>query len=125
MPFNSLAFVFVFGPFFFLTFYATPARFRNHVCLALSLVFYAWAEPLFIFIAIASSTLDYVLVGLFARMAQGRMKKVLAATAVAQGLLILLYVKYAAFLYGVVAQLIGLDPTVPNSLSPLLPLAVS
>ena len=125
MPFNSLAFVFVFGPLFFLTFYATPARFRNYVCLALSLVFYAWAEPLFIFIAMASGILDYLLVGLFTRTPEGQMKKALAATAVAQGLLILLYVKYAAFLYGIVAQAIGLDPTVPNGLSPLLPLAVS
>jgi len=125
MPFNSLTFVFVFGPLFFLAFYFAPIRFRNPVCLCLSFVFYAWAEPLFIFVAIGSSVLDYYLVQALAPMPAGRMKRGLAVLAVAQGLLILLYFKYAAFLYVAVAALIGADLKPPDFLSPLLPLAIS
>lgn len=125
MPFNSLIFVFFFGPLFFLIFYAAPIRFRNLVCLLLSLIFYAWAEPIFIFVAITSSVLDYWLVGLFAPMSSGRTRQILTVLAVAQGILILLYFKYAAFLYGALAGVIGAQLTPPGLLSPLLPLAIS
>jgi alginate O-acetyltransferase complex protein AlgI len=125
MAFNSLIFVFLFGPLFFVIFYASPIRRRNLVCLLQSLIFYAWAEPIFIFIAVTSSVLDYWLVGLLAPMPPGRTKHVLTLLAVAQGVLILLYFKYAAFLYGAVAGLIGIQMAPPSFLSPALPLAVS
>jgi hypothetical protein len=46
MPFNSLAFVFVFGPSFFFIFYGTPGRFRNYVCLTLSLKAFGYAPAM-------------------------------------------------------------------------------
>ena len=125
MPFNSPLFLFAFGPAFFVIFYATPSRYRNVAALLLSVVFYAWAEPLFIFVVLASSLADYWLVGFFVRLQGGRLKRALATLAVAQGVSILLYFKYAAFLYRSLAQLTGFDPTPPGLLSPLLPLAVS
>src|SRR5262245_21021537 len=125
MPFNSLTFLFGFGPLFFFVFYIASTRFRNYICLGFSLVFYAWAEPLFIFVVIASGILDYWTVYLFFPMRSGAIRKGLATFGVVQGLLILLYFKYSAFLYGAIAEGLGLSTTVPHSLSPLLPLAIS
>jgi alginate O-acetyltransferase complex protein AlgI len=125
MAFNSLTFVFILGPLFFAFFYSVPARWRNPVCLGFSLFFYAWAEPIFIFVAIVSSLLDFWIVALFAPMPAGRLRQLLAGIGVAQGLAILLYFKYAAFLYGALAEVTGMSPAVPEVLSPLLPLAIS
>src|SRR5882724_10557865 len=125
MAFNSLIFLYFFAPLFFLIFYLSPANYRNHVCLALSILFYAWAEPLFIFVAIASSAIDYAVVRRMTPVASDRKKQALAALGIAQGLAILLYFKYSAFLYGVVAGAFGVDLAPPPYLSPLLPLAVS
>jgi alginate O-acetyltransferase complex protein AlgI len=125
MAFNSLFFIFLFAPLFFLVYFAAPTSSRNAVCLGFSLIFYAWAEPLFIFVVAASSALDHVLVLAMARSRSDRMKSLLAALAIGQGLSLLLYFKYAAFLYGAVASIVGINPAPPGYLSPLLPLAIS
>jgi alginate O-acetyltransferase complex protein AlgI len=125
MPFNPLTFVFLLGPLFFIAYYSMPGRWRNPVCLGFSLLFYASAEPIFVFVALVSSALDFWLVALFVPLPSGRRRRLLAGIGVAQGLLILLYFKYAAFLYGALAGLLGLRPPLPNWLSPFLPLAIS
>lgn len=125
MAFNSLLFIFLFAPIFFLIYFVVPTSARNAVCLVLSLIFYAWAEPLFIFVVLASSALDHWLVLAMARSRGARTRSLLVALAVGQGLSLLLYFKYAAFLYGIVASVTGIDAAPPAYLSPLLPLAIS
>jgi len=125
MPFNSLSFIFLFGPLFFIVYYVGRSSWRNSICLLFSFIFYAWAEPLFIFVALGSSVLDHLLVRCLAALPDGPARRLITAVAVAQGLLILLYFKYAAFLYGVVTQLLGLDLKPSTLFSPVLPLAIS
>ncbi|MCC3372895.1 MBOAT family protein [Cohnella sp. REN36] len=60
MVFSSLLFLFLFLPVTILIYYISPNRLRNAILLVASLVFYAWGEPVYIFIMIFSTVFDYV-----------------------------------------------------------------
>ncbi|MFJ5563189.1 MBOAT family O-acyltransferase [Lysinibacillus xylanilyticus] len=60
MVFSSLIFVFVFLPLAILLYYISPKILRNFVLFVVSLIFYAWGEPVYIVIMIFSTLFDYV-----------------------------------------------------------------
>ena len=60
MVFSSLIFLFLFLPVTILIYYVSPMNFRNAVLLVVSLIFYAWGEPIYIFIMIFSTVFDYI-----------------------------------------------------------------
>ena len=59
MLFSSIVFLFTFLPIVLVLYYVLPARFRNLVLLLSSLVFYAWGEPIYIFLMILSILFNY------------------------------------------------------------------
>ena len=60
MIFSSLPFLFFFLPLFFLIYFIFPQRnARNFILLVTSLIFYAWGEPVYIFLMIFSIMCDY------------------------------------------------------------------
>ena len=59
MVFSSLTFIFVFLPLFLACYYGAPRRLKNPVALMGSYFFYAWGEPRFVLILLASSVIDY------------------------------------------------------------------
>ncbi len=59
MVFSSLLFIFRFLPVFLAVYRLTPARFRNQVLFAGSLVFYAWGEPVYLMLMLFSAFFDY------------------------------------------------------------------
>lgn len=60
MVFSSLVFLFVFLPLFLLVYYILPNRnYRNLILLAASVFFYAWGEPLYVFLMIAFVMVNY------------------------------------------------------------------
>ena len=59
MLFSSVVFLFTFLPIVLILYYALPAKFRNPVLLLASLVFYAWGEPVYIFLMILSILFNY------------------------------------------------------------------
>ncbi|MGE8033936.1 transcriptional regulator [Lysinibacillus sp. KCTC 33748] len=60
MVFSSLIFLFVFLPLTILLYYISPKFLRNFVLFIVSLIFYAWGEPVYIVIMIFSTLFDYV-----------------------------------------------------------------
>ncbi|WP_461614559.1 MBOAT family O-acyltransferase [Clostridium sp. Marseille-QA1073] len=60
MVFSSLIFIFLFLPLTIFIYYISPRALRNLILLLVSLVFYAWGEPLYILIMIFSTVFDYV-----------------------------------------------------------------
>lgn len=60
MLFSSVTFLFVFLPITLLFYYVMPRKFKNAVLLVCSLVFYAWGEPVYIFLMIFSILFNYV-----------------------------------------------------------------
>lgn len=59
MVFSSLLFLFIFLPVFLILYYLTPGKLRNLVLFIFSLLFYAWGEPIYVWIMIFSIVLDY------------------------------------------------------------------
>ena len=60
MVFSSLVFLFRFLAPVILLYFAVPKRFRNFVLLLASLVFYAWGEPIYLFLMLASIVFNYL-----------------------------------------------------------------
>ena len=60
MVFSSLIFLFLFLPVTVLIYYVSPMKLRNAFLLFVSLIFYAWGEPLYILIMIFSTVFDYI-----------------------------------------------------------------
>lgn len=61
MVFSSVEFLFRFLPIFLLAYFITPTTYRNIVLLVGSLVFYAWGEPIYILLMIASILVNYLI----------------------------------------------------------------
>ena len=59
MVFSSLLFLFWFIPIFFIIYYIAPARFKNVVLFAGSIVFYAWGEPEYLLLIAVSIIVNY------------------------------------------------------------------
>ena len=57
--FSSITFLYGFLPAVLLLYFAAPARFKNHVLLLSSLVFYFFGEPVYTVLLIFSSLSDY------------------------------------------------------------------
>ncbi|MEO3413974.1 MBOAT family protein [Roseovarius sp. CAU 1744] len=119
MTFASIPFLFYFLPVFLALYFLLP--FRNLVFLAGSLVFYAWGEPVFILLLVASISVNHVIARLLAK---NRTLPVLAL-GVAANLLALGVFKYAGFLSEVLLSAVaGTD----SDIAPLdlhLPLGIS
>lgn len=62
MAFNSIIFLFYFLPVFFLAYYIAGEEYKKPVALAGSLFFCAWGAPKFIFVVLAVSVINYLLV---------------------------------------------------------------
>ena len=59
MVFSSLPFLFVYLPLTLLLYVLAPLRWRNFVLLVVSLLFYGWGEPIYIWIMVLSILIDY------------------------------------------------------------------
>ncbi|MCL2775047.1 MAG: MBOAT family protein, partial [Oscillospiraceae bacterium] len=65
MVFSSLEFLFLYLPITLLLYYLIPHRhrkWRNLVLLVMSLIFYGWGEPVYVFLMMFTITVDYVCV---------------------------------------------------------------
>lgn len=109
MVFSSLIFVFLFLPVTLLIYYISPMRIRNAVLLAASLIFYAWGEPVYIFLMIFSTVFDYVNGVLIDRY---RHRKVIARGVLILSMMgslgILGFFKYAGFVFDNINSLFNL-----------------
>ncbi|MDF2662064.1 MAG: putative alginate O-acetyltransferase [Paenibacillus sp.] len=110
MVFSGLIFLFQFLPAALLVYYVSPKKLRNAVLLAASLVFYAWGEPLYIFLMLFSTVFDYangLLIDKF------RCRKAVARLifigSLSGNLAILCFYKYAGFVAENLNQLFGLQ----------------
>ena len=61
MLFSSNLFLFLFLPLTILIYYILGKKFRNTFLLLISLLFYAWGEPSFVWVMIGSILFNYVM----------------------------------------------------------------
>ena len=97
MLFSSIPFLYYFLPLVLAVYFLTPARFRNAVLLLASLIFYAWGEPKYVLLMLASILSGYGF-GLLQERHRGQKgAKLVCGLSVAVSLSFLLYFKYADF----------------------------
>ena len=97
MLFSSIPFLFYFLPIVLITYFLVPKCLKNAVLLIASLVFYAWGEPKYVILMVASITLFYVCgLAIGKAKAQG-WKKVWLTVSVVVSIALLGIFKYADF----------------------------
>ncbi|NKB68906.1 MAG: hypothetical protein GKR89_17710 [Candidatus Latescibacteria bacterium] len=109
MVFSSQLFLFYFLPLSLALYYATPQRLRPLVLTLLSYTFYGWANPLFLALIFASTTIDYFCALTAAR--PGRYRRWALFASIAANLSLLGFFKYANFAaanYDALLQALGL-----------------
>ncbi len=117
MSFSSCIFIFLFLPALFALYFAIPERFRearNNILLLFSLMFYAWGEPVFVFVMLLSIAVNYVC----GRIAVKRPRLgVTLASVIGLGLLV--YYKYTGLLLSSANSVFGLSLPVPEIVLPI------
>ena len=106
MVFSSPIFLFAFLPMLLVLYFVVPKRAKNIVLLAFSLVFYAWGEPVNVFVMIGTIVLNYG-TGLMMEKDPKRKKPYLIIT-IAADLGALFVFKYLNFAADTVSALTGL-----------------
>ena len=110
MIFSSLLFLFRFLPAVLLLYFLAPKPARNFVLLAVSLVFYAWGEPVYVILMIFSiliSWLGGLAVDHFQCRGEERKAKLSLILSVGAGLSLLGFFKYTDFLLETVNHIAG------------------
>lgn len=60
MLFSSITFIYIFLPLVCLTYFLVPVRFKNHILLFFSIVFYAWGEPKYFILMLITIFINYL-----------------------------------------------------------------
>lgn len=123
MVFSSLTFLYVFFPIVMAAYYAAPKKMKNLVLLIEGIVFYAWGEPVYILVIMATTLMDYVYGLLMSKHRDNKkLMKLLIIISVVTNIGILCVFKYSSFLIGNLNYFLHLnipDPHIP------LPVGVS
>ena len=59
MVFSSIVFLFTFLPVVLILYFLVPKAAKNVILLIASLIFYAWGEPVYVFLMLLSILLNY------------------------------------------------------------------
>ena len=123
MLFSSTTFLFVFLSLVLMCYYAVPRMFKNAVLLVFSLVFYAWGEPVYVFLMLGSIVVAY-LTGLLCdrEKYKSRLPLVSMIFAIVWNMGLLLFFKYTNFFINNANNLFDLKIT-PLDLT--LPIGIS
>lgn len=122
MVFSSLLFLFQFLPAILLVYYIVPRRFRNFVLLLFSLGFYAWGEPIYIILMLASILISYmggILVDRFKKIEKMKAAKWALIISSVASLSLLTFFKYAGFAVETVNRLTGAGIAMLNIALPI------
>ncbi|MCY6370090.1 MBOAT family O-acyltransferase [Clostridium ganghwense] len=120
MVFSSLVFLFIFLPITLLLYFLFLGKIKNVILLIASLIFYAWGEPIYIFLMIFSSIVDYIhglLIEKY-RYEDKKAKRVVLSSVIIN-LSLLSFFKYADFIIANINHLFG-----TSFISPNLPLPI-
>ena len=122
MVFSSLTFLFAFLPIALIGWYVLPKKLRIGFLLLISLVFYAWGEPLYVFVMLGSILVNWA-IGLLMDRTQ-RFRRLLLIISVVLNLALLFVFKYTGFLWNTVRGLFA-GPLAEKTVSIRLPIGIS
>jgi alginate O-acetyltransferase complex protein AlgI len=120
LVFSSLIFLFMFLPITLIIYYICPRKFKNLVILIMSLIFYAWGEPIYIFLMIGSILIDYI-GGLMieATKEDKEKRRFIFITVIVLNLSSLFFFKYYGFLIDNINAILGTNLHIRNLPLPL------
>lgn len=124
MVFSTTEFLFLFFPLVFLLYYNPFFRgrkFRNYILLFASLGFYAWGEPLFVFVMVVSIVINWYFALLIDRQGDDKKRKQVLYFPIVFDVLLIFIFKYLAFF----AQSVGLLLNQNIDLNIALPIGIS
>jgi alginate O-acetyltransferase complex protein AlgI len=119
MVFSSTTFLFIFLPLTFVLYYILSDRLKNILLLLTSLVFYAWGEPIFVFVMLFSIILNYVFARLIDNSKEQPTKKLFVACAVILNLSLLVVFKYTNFIIDNINVLLNVSINAPTITLPI------
>ncbi|MCK9617375.1 MAG: MBOAT family protein [Lentimicrobiaceae bacterium] len=96
MVFSSNIFLLYFFPLVLIAYYLVPKNFRNLLIVIVSLAFYTWGAPKYVFIVLFSLFADFFFAK-YIHKTEGRNKKIILAIALSVNIGLLAYFKYANF----------------------------
>ncbi len=108
MVFSSITFLYYFLPLVSVVYFAFHRFLPNGILFLFSLLFYAWGEPVYVFLMLFSTAFNY-LAGLQMEKRGEKGRKFLLWFSVAVNFLILVYFKYAGFLVSIINSVTGLN----------------
>lgn len=117
MVFSSSLFLFAFLPLTLLVYNLVKGNWKNHWLLLVSLVFFGWSQPHYLWLIICSIGINYFGALLIHRFENS--KKPILSLTLAANLGILLYYKYFTFAVELSNQFLSLDFIVPKILLPI------
>ncbi|MBZ2174267.1 MBOAT family protein [Schnuerera sp. xch1] len=117
MIFSNLVFLFLFLPALLILYYISKDKFKNYVLLLFSLIFYAWGEPKYVFLMIASIVINYILGIKISHNSKAR--KLWFAFSIIFNLGILIIFKYTNFIIDTINSAIGVSINIPQIALPL------
>jgi alginate O-acetyltransferase complex protein AlgI len=106
MVFSSTLFLLYFLPLFVLIYIVTPKKSRNIIALIFSVIFYTWGAPKFIFVLLASSTIDHFIGHAIWNSFEEKRRKLLLAAGLIVNVGLLAYFKYANFFLSNVSDIL-------------------
>ncbi len=110
MVFSSIFFIFSFLPVTIVAYYLAPKRMRNGILLLASLFFYAWGEPVYLFLMLYSILFNYIMgIDIARKRKRNKRAGVSLFFGVLINLLILGFFKYYGFLVENIELLAGVD----------------
>lgn len=107
MVFSSMVFLWIFLPITIITYYLVQERYRNILLFGASLVFYAWGEPIYILLMLASILVNWWLGLMMERF--GRVRHLIFVSDVLFNVGLLGYYKYSNFFIGLLNQLLKIE----------------
>lgn len=110
MIFSSIFFLCVFMPVTLILYYVVPWKFKNLLLLLVSLVFYAWGEPIYVLLMMFSIVFNYmagIQMGDFAKLKDKRRRKTVFIFTVAVNIGMLGFFKYFDFLLSNINSIFG------------------
>lgn len=122
MIFSSAIFLFIFLPFTIIGYYLLKENYRNAFFLIMSLLFYAWGEPIYIFVVLGIVAADYLwgwLIVYGKRKYSAAINKLIIVLAAFSNLMVLFYFKYFNFFMSTVSEIEGVEYVAKNIALPI------
>ncbi len=119
MLFSSIPFLYYFLPAVLLLYFLSPKKLRNRTLFLSSLVFYAWGEPIYVFLMLGTIACGYFFALGIERRRGSAIARVLLFLSVAASLSSLLYFKYADFFISNINVATGLSIPLLNIALPI------